>query len=324
MANNQDLARIAIVTFLAVAGVVHSDEVVFKNGDRISGDLQSVAGETVTIRTSYAGILFINKAEVERILTEVPFVVVSKQNGEQTMKLDETVDLADIVQVRASNSVVAQIASSWAKQITFALAGTRGNSKTQNYSVHGQSRLVRPHGEHLLRVDYLREQVFDETRKNTLDVKYGIRWNRGSKWFNTANMDYFRDPLKEVSWRILVGLGGGAKLYDQPHQHLSFEAAASGVYETLDSFSELSPALRVGSDYRKWLYGGRVEAYQNNRLLWITQTDNGVLDSSSGIRLALSAQFNFDMRATIQYETHPAEGVRNTDLTYSFGIGVVF
>lgn len=324
MANNQGFTRFAFLCTLLIAAAVHSDEVVFKNGDRISGDLQSVAGATVTIKTSYAGIVFLNKGEVEHIVTDAPFVVVSKQEGEKIIKLDKTIAVADLVQVRASNGVVAQIASSWAKQVTFSIAGTHGNSKTQNYSVHGQSRLVRSHGEHLLRIDYLREQVLDETRKNTLDVKYGIRWNRGNKWFNTANMDYFRDPLKEVSWRVLVGLGGGAKLFDQPHQHLSFEVAASGVYETLESLSELSPAWRVGSDYRKWLYGGRVEAYQNNRLLWITQSANGVLDSSSGIRLALSAQFNFDLRATIQYETHPAEGVRNTDLTYSVGIGVVF
>lgn len=301
-----------------------ADEVVLHNEDRISGQLQGISAKTVSIQTDYAGLLFLRQDQVDFIVTQHPFVVVTEDGEEKSLKFDESIDVSVVIQARTSNGLVTQLATSWAKQVTFSLAGTKGNSQTQNYFLSGQSHLSRPKNEHIVTLAYLREHVADETRKNTLDVKYGIRWLRGGRWFNTANLDYFRDPLKEVTWRAVVGLGGGAKLVDHSQEKFSFDVAASGVYETLENFRELSPAIRIGSDYQKWLFGGRVEAYQSNRLLWITQNSNGVLDSANGLRLALSAQFNFDFRATVQYETEPAAEVRNADFTYSFGVGVVF
>lgn len=301
-----------------------ADEVVLQNEDRVSGELRGISANTVTIQTEYAGLLFLRQENVSFIVTQQPFVVVMKDGEEKTIAFDESLDVSAVVQARTSNNVLSHLSTSWSKQITFSLAGTKGNSQTQNYTIFGQSRLVRPKNEHLVSIAYLREHVADETRKDTLDAKYGIRWIRGGKWFNTANADYFRDPLKEVTWRAVVGLGGGAKLVDHSQERFSFDVAASGVYETLENLREVSPAVRIGTDYQKWLFGGRVEAYQNNRLLWITQKSNGVIDSANGIRLAISAQFNFDLRATVQYETEPAADVRSADFTYSFGVGVIF
>lgn len=316
---------IAIALFaLPSLNTVVADEIVLHNDDRVSGNLRGIAANTVSIQTEYAGLLFVRQENVAFIVTEQPFVLVMKNGEEKTVSFDESIDVSTVVQARTSNSVLSHLGTSWSKQVTFSLAGTRGNSQTQNYAINGQSRLIRPKNEHLVNLAYLREHVADETRKDTLDLKYGIRWIRGGKWFNTANADYFRDPLKEVTWRAVVGLGGGAKIVDHSQERFSFDVAASGVYETLENLREVSPAVRIGTDYQKWLFGGRVEAYQNNRLLWITQKSNGVLDSANGIRLALSAQFNFDFRATVQYETEPAADVSNADFTYSVGVGVIF
>lgn len=313
-----------VLCVLANYSAARADEVVLLNEDRVSGDLRGISANTVSIQTAYAGLLFLRQESVAFIVTEQPFVVVMKDGDQKTVVFDKSIDVSSVVQARTSNGILSQLGTSWSKQVTFSLAGTRGNSQTQNYAINGQSRLIRPRNEHLVSLAYLREHVADETRKDTLDLKYGIRWIRGGKWFNTANADYFRDPLKEVTWRAVVGLGGGAKLIDHSHERFSFDVAASGVYETLENLREVSPAVRIGTDYQKWLFGGRVEAYQNNRLLWITQKSNGVLDSVNGIRLAISAQFNFDFRATVQYETEPAADVSNADFTYSFGVGVIF
>ena len=320
----KNLLLATVVLVLVNLSTAMADEIVLHNDDRVSGDLRGIAANTVSIQTAYAGLLFLKQENVASIVTEQPFVIVMKDGQEETMAFDESIDVSSIVQARTSNGVLTRLGTSWSKQVTFSLAGTRGNSQTQNYSINGQSRLIRPKNEHLVSLAYLREHVADETRKDTLDLKYGIRWIRGGKWFNTANADYFRDPLKEVTWRTVVGLGGGAKLVDHSQERFSFDVAASGVYETLENLREVSPAVRIGTDYQKWLFGGRVEAYQNNRLLWITQKNNGVLDSANGLRLAISSQFNFDLRATVQYETEPASEVSNADFTYSFGVGLIF
>ena len=231
--------------FCANFNAIVADEVILHNEDRVSGDLRGIAANTVSIQTPYAGLLFLRQENVAFIVTEQPFVVVMKDGEEKIVAFDESIDVSSVVQARTSNSVLSQLGTSWSKQVTFSLAGTRGNSQTQNYAINGQSHLIRPKNEHLVSLAYLREHVADETRKDTLDLKYGIRWIRGGKWFNTANLDYFRDPLKEVTWRAVVGLGGGAKLIDHSQERFSFDVAASGVYETLENLREVSPAVRV-------------------------------------------------------------------------------
>ena len=100
--------------------------------------------------------------------------------------------------------------------------------------------------------------------------------------------------------------------------------AVSGVYQSLDKLEEISPALRVASVFHKKLFGGRIELLQQNRLLWITEANGGVIDGLFGLRFLLSNSLNLDFRSNVKYETDPAENSKNTDMNYSIGIGVSF
>ena len=312
------------ILFLFGSEIVLPDEVNFENGDRISGSLQNIAGKTIAVKTEYAGVIFVDKSKVVSIVTDSPFVLIDKDGNETVQAIDESIDIETLVVVRSTNQLIARLTSAWNHQVTLAVAGTSGNSDTQNYSVVGETLRIRPKNEHQLRFSYLREIAANVTRKDALDLKYQIRWFRQNNWFNTANLDYFRDPLKDVIWRAVIGLGGGTKLIDASNQSLAVEAAASGVYESLEDFEDVTPAIRLGGDYKRILVGGRIEAFMNNRFLWLTQSNKGVLDSEGGFRVSLTSQFNFDMRASLQHETKPPAGAEGTDLTFSVGMGIKF
>lgn len=314
-----------ISIFIYLTGnTVIGDTLTIDNGDVLSGELVGVSGKVVTFRTDYAGTLYINQKKVDSLVTETDFTIIYVDGSKETRALSSNIDVAQLDIVRRVKTSVLEINTAWKSQLTISLAGTSGNNESQNFSMFSESSLLRSKSEQLLNVSQTRESTDTLTTIDLLDVKYNFRWLRESRWYNTVSVDYSYDPLNEISWRAVLGFGGGKKFIDHSLTDLSMDVAVSAVYQSLDEFEEISPALRVASIYRKKMFGGRVELLQQNRLLWITETNSGVIDGIFGLRFLLSNTLNLDLRSNVKYQTDPAENSKNTNLTYSVGIGVSF
>ncbi|MYD44970.1 MAG: DUF481 domain-containing protein [Gammaproteobacteria bacterium] len=283
-----------------------------------------MSGNVVTFKTDYAGTLYVNQRKVDSLETEADYTIIYADGSMETRALSSDLDVEQLDIVRRGTTSVLVIHTAWKSQLTVSLAGTSGNNESQNFSMFGESSLLRSKSEQLLNVSQTRESTDTVTTTDLLDVKYNFRWLRASKWYNTISVDYSYDPLNEVSWRSVFGIGGGKKFIEHSLTDLSMDVALSAVYQSLDDFKEISPAVRVASIFRRKMFGGRVELLQQNRFLWITETKGGVIDGLFGLRFLLSSALNLDLRSNVKFETDPAENAKNTDLTYSVGIGVSF
>ena len=301
-----------------------ADTLVVKNGDTLTGKLIGLSGRVVTFKTDYAGTLFIKVDKVEVVATDAVFTIIFSDGSQQTSALNSDLDIEKIDIIRSAGTTPLIFNTDWKRQLTISLDGANGNNQSQNFSMYGESSLLRSKTEHVLNVAQTWERTDEITTTNVLDVKYNFRWLRESRWYNTLNIDYAYDPSKDITWRSVLGFGGGKKFIDHSLSDLSIDLATSVVYQSLDDIEEVLPALRVASTYHKKLFGGRVQFLQQNRLLWITEASKGVYDGVFGIRLLLSNSLNLDFRSNVKYETEPAENNQKADLTYSFGIGSSF
>lgn len=314
-----------ISIFIYIVGDnVYGDTVTLDNGDVLNGELIGLSGKVVTFKTDYASILYIKQKKVESLATETAFTIKYVDGSMETKALSNSLDVKKFDIVRSASSSPLVINTAWKSQITLSLAGTSGNSQSQNFSMFGESSLLRAKSEQLLNIAQTLEKTDELTTTDLLDVKYNFRWLRENQWYNTMSIDYSYDPLKDNTWRSVLGFGGGKKFIEHSLTDLSFDVAVSAVYQSVDELKEISPAIRVASIFNKKLFGGRIEFLQQNRLLWITEKNGGVVDGLFGFRLLLSHALNLDFRSTVKYETKPAENSKNTDLTYSFGVGVSF
>src|SRR5262245_10794174 len=59
----------------AVVSYVHADQIVLKNGDRISGTIESAEGGKLKIKTDYAGELTIDMANIQTFASEHPLEI---------------------------------------------------------------------------------------------------------------------------------------------------------------------------------------------------------------------------------------------------------
>lgn len=311
--------------FIYITGnIVIGDTLTIDNGDVLSGELVGVSGKVVTFKTDYAGTLYINQKKVDSLVTEADFTIIYVDGSKETRALSSNLDVEQLDVVRRETTSLLVINTAWKSQLTISLAGTSGNNESQNFSMFSESSLLRSKSEQLLNVSQTRESTDSLTTTDLLDIEYNYRWLRSSKWYTNVSVDYSYDPLNEIAWRSVIGIGGGKKFIEHSLTDLSMDVALSAVYQSLDDFEEVSPALRVASTFHKKLFGGRVELLQQNRLLWITETNDGVIDGIFGLRFLLSNSLNLDIRSKVKHETEPAENSKNTDMTYSAGIGVSF
>jgi preprotein translocase subunit YajC len=66
------LARIVAVMAALLTTLVHADEVVLTNGDRITGKVVELVDGKLSIKTEYAGVVKIDWTQVETFSTDQP------------------------------------------------------------------------------------------------------------------------------------------------------------------------------------------------------------------------------------------------------------
>jgi hypothetical protein len=87
-------AWLAVVAGVAWAGLIRADTVELKGGDRLTGKVQGISATGVSLATTYAGTLTIDRAAVARIVTET--AVAAARHGyvsrppDDKQKLDTT------------------------------------------------------------------------------------------------------------------------------------------------------------------------------------------------------------------------------------------
>ena len=85
---------------------------------------------------------------------------------------------------------------------------------------------------------------------------------------------------------------------------------------------EENPALRIALDYNRYFRGGDIELFHSDELLTLTDFDRGqILTTTTGVRFTLSERWKADARIDLIYETEPAPGNEEADVTYILGIG---
>jgi len=78
----------------------------------------------------------------------------------------------------------------------------------------------------------------------------------------------------------------------------------------------------VGLDYNRFFFGQALELFHKDELLVLADLDRGqILNTSTGVRFAVSGRWKADARIDLVYETEPAAGNEKADLTYILGLG---
>ena len=332
------LRMLCIIAALGHNSLALADTLIMKNGDRITGRLDSISAGKAVFETQYAGRILVGLEQVSSMVTDDAYTVrlndqslsgaffsASEGQALSTRDGNERLALSDIRSASQSRTQFTPFSLDWGVRLDLALSLADGNSSTEASNVLLEADFQDELNAHLLTVLLAREEGEGLLTKDQLDVDYGYRRFISQRWYGAANAEYFQDTLKDIDLRITLGAGMGIQVIDNSLENLATDLSLSAVQEDIGGDSSTKPALRWGLDYQRFLFAKTVEVFHRQSILQLLSDENGqVFSSSTGIRYAFSERIDTNFRIDLAYESDPPPGNEKTDTTYSLGVGLKF
>ena len=326
---------LAAISLHAVA-----DTVVLKNGDRLTGEIDSISGGRLLLETEYAGRIPIGLEAVESVASPAAFHVRLRGGGylqgkfavadaQQHLVSEDDVahplELADIANAGRQGDELAALVSGWNTQADLSASVSSGNSETESVNLLVQSTLNLDWSAHDWTLLLGREEADGVRSREQLDFDYGYKRFIARKWFALGNAEYYRDELKDIDLRGTVGGGIGYQVWQDSFGALSLGMGVSAVFDEIGAKAKQNPAWRWEVDYNRFLRSKQLEFFHRHSLLVIPDSGRGeVIEASTGVRLSISDRLNTHLRVDHRIDTEPPEGAEQTDVTYNFGVGFKF
>jgi putative salt-induced outer membrane protein YdiY len=315
-----------------------ADELVFKNGDKLTGTITAVEGGKLTINTTMAGTVTVDLTNVQTFSTDAPIAIRTNSGSKlvQTAKASEepgkikteggdvapqTVALTDIKDVNHP-------APKWTGSVVINGDLTRGNTHTE--SVGATATAVQRREDDRISLDA--GYAFGRQR----DPSTGGNITTTDNWFGQGKYDYFftpkfygygmvrveRDNIANLDLRLSPGVGVGYQWVERPDFNFNTEAGLTWVYESFsDDGTEDHVAARLAYHLDKKL-NDKVSLFHDLEYLpSLEDISDFNVNADGGLRVALSASMFTEFKVEWKHDNTPAPGALKDDLHYVLGIG---
>jgi len=318
-----------------------ADEVLFLNGDRLTGRIVKAAGGKLVLRTEAAGDITIDLKTVKTFSTDEPV----------QLKVHESTVLKSPVTAIPEGGVAAAPTPKAAPQplaledITainppgpvwtgsFALNGLfiTGNTETQQIGFSGWLK-KRWEDDRLslgTQYHYGREKDPDSGDEVT-SVDYGLLYGKYDHFLNKkpyalGQLKAERDGVARLDLRLTPSVGLGYQGFEGPTFNLSTEAGLAWVYERFESTGTreyFAPRLAYSVD---WTPVTILKLYHT--LEYLPRFDDAqdyLLNIEAGLRTTVWKGFFSEFKIEFRYDGEPAPGRRRADTRYIVGVGWQF
>lgn len=327
-------AVLLAVTSAAQAGVLN-----LTNGDRLTGEIDSITGGRVVLKTEFAGTIGVLLETVKNFESDKTFEI-RTESGEKSR--GQFVVTADAQQFRAEGGELADLdlstlkaagenhlgitdlGSDWVTRFDAGITASTGNTETSSQNYLLDSVLTRTRSDHSLNVVHNTQEDNNVKTKDSLAAAYRYRRFFGERWYGLGNVGYTEDQFKGIDYRWTLGAGGGYQFWNNSQGAFSTDLALNYVMEELDGETDENPAMRWGLNWNRFLWTKKAEAFYNQGVLFIfSDPENTVYNGSLGIRFNLTDMLTANLRVDVSHETEPADDLKKTDVIYVIGVGLV-
>lgn len=324
---------------------LHADEVLLRNGDRLTGKIISLLDGKMVFQSDVTGQVSIDAKDIKTFSSDSP-VEVHLTDGtvlHQVVTRGEPNEFA-IAQgptLRPQAFRLAEVVSinpplkpqpKWTGNISAAVSSTHGNTKaeavTASVSVARRSEKDRT----TAGADYgkSKQRDRDTGEENTTEdwwrAKAQYDYFFTKKFFGFVNGRYERDAVAELERRVVVGGGAGYQWIETDVTSFSTGFGVASLYEKFDnqteSNSELS--LQAGYNFDKRLWENLRFVHDLTYFPSIDKFSDYYLTTTAELRATLTKTMFANFKVIFNYDTSPAPGQGSTDVKYLLGIGINF
>jgi putative salt-induced outer membrane protein YdiY len=340
---------LAILALFAVTA--QADEVILKNGDKISGTVLNKSGSVLEIKTDYAEKVVIKWDAIETLNSSIPMTITLKdkqeltglagasQNGTMTVKSNGVYDSQPI-----PLSEVEEINKKFfSGSANFGGGLSGGNTERQNY--HADANIVvrsrddkvtlggqYNYGDNTENPNTATERTILAARNWQLYGTYAHYFT--PKWYGYAHGLFTNDRLQDIQLRSAFGVGAGYQFFASEDLNLSLEAGPDyvntnfydqpfdcgnfGTCRATDIPDESGIAGRWALNYDQFVWNRAVQLFHTHEGL---VSDSLFIRSRTGFRVPIWNGIQFTNEIQVDYFSKPAPGKESVDTRYLFSIG---
>ena len=343
-----------VILFVSGAGIARADQIVMKDGDRITGEIIKKDGQTVTMRSRNFGTVTLKWDDIVTVTTDQPLNVVLP--GDRTVRAnlqrqDERIEVTTpgVPQTVAPNDIVALRDDTeqrayvrllhpgpfdlWTITGSFNLAGTKGNART--------STVTTP-------INFLRASNTSRTTayfnsigatalvngvnaQTARAVRGGWSYSRNLTKVVLANAfnDYEHDKFQSLDLRVVTGAGMGYQFWAAEAGRMALVGGGAWNRErfspaTTPSFFRSSAEAYWGDDFNYKLNTRTSVVHTFRMFNDLSDTGQYRINFDLNVVTQLTKWLNWNVSLSNRYLSDPAVGRRRNDLLYTTGLGFTF
>ena len=342
---------------IAFAQPALADEVVLTNGDAIHGEIVTLAGGKLVLKTIYAGDVTINWAEVKAVSTASAIAVETKDGTRLSavlIKSDKGIVISPTEEgvngtlvtaptgiaflgkaaedaaatermLAAANPTAFALMAKWTGNVDLSYTEHRGNSEDTVLAVRAKLKKESKRDRFIAEgaYDYGEALGVRTVTKGALSLRYDYNFtDRMYSWFELRE-DH--DRFADIDLRTMTGGGVGVKAIDKAMLKLEFRTGLTYVdTNNIDPVPDTSSAgtltgLNLTWDITKGLNFSQVVEWQYG----FDQGDHRI-HAASTLRRMLNKNLSMTLSFIDDINTIPAPGKEKEDITLFAGLGFSF
>ncbi|GMR03433.1 MAG: DUF481 domain-containing protein [Thermodesulfovibrionia bacterium] len=316
------------------SNLVSADEILLKNGDRLTGNVKVMSGEILTIETEYSEPIKIQIDKVERINT-LRQVEVHLKNGEilkgilQTepdgqLIVNATDERGRTVIKRDSIAAINPLPvsrSKWTGSITAGAGFQSGNTDRANATIGAEALRKTGQDRYSLRFLFNYAEENDEvTVRNTYGaLKYDYFFI--PKLYGYLSIELLNDEFKDLNLRTAVGPGAGYQVWDDPVKFLLFEGGVAFFSEDLKKGEDDQWFTgRLASNIRYNIKNSII--FSDQFIIYPSLADFGEykLRNEAAAVSPLAYGWSLKLANILERDSNPPSGIKKNDLRWILGL----
>jgi putative salt-induced outer membrane protein YdiY len=339
-----------LVFSLALAAYARADQLVLKNGDRVTGGIVKKDAKTITMKSDAFGVITAPWDQVESITVDKPLTVVlsggesvegtlTTAGGRVEVASKDTKRAVEPGAIEALRNADEQRSylrllkpgwgQLWVATGTLGFAGTAGNARTQTFTTGFAASRVTRHDKTTLTFSTIAASaVVNGTSADTAEaIRGGIAYdhNVSDRLFLSGFNNNEYDRFQNLDLRFVAG--GGLGLHAVKGERSRLDITGGGNYNRENFSNGLkrnSAEFFWGDDYNFNLTKG-ITLVQDYRMFNnLSNTGEYRVNFDLGIAAKLTRWLNWNVSASDRYLTNPAPGRKTNDFLYTTGLGVTF